>query len=924
MRRAPSDPGLIGRADECGVLDGLLDDVRRGESRSLILRGDAGIGKTALLRYLIESASDFSVARAVGVESEMELAFAALHQICAPMLDRLPRLPAPQRDALEIVFGLSAGAAPDRFLVGLATLSLFAEAADDRPLLCVVDDAQWLDHASALTLAFVARRLIAAPVGIVLAAREPGDELQRLSELAVHGLGNGHARALLSSAVRTKLDERVRDRIIAETQGNPLALLELPRGLTATELAGGFGLVGGHGRSGRIEERFARRLASLGDDVRRLLLLAAADPVGDPLVVWRAAEGLRIRPTTVEEAEAQGLLAIGQRVAFVHPPVRSAVYRAAPAHERREVHRALAHATDAPLESDRRAWHLAAAALGPDEKVASELERSAGRAHARGGFPATAAFLNRSVALTQDPARRIGRALAAAAASLHAGAFDAALDALSVAEAGAPPDELQRARVDSLRGQIALASGSAAEASPLLLSAARRLQPLDVALARETYLGACGAAMFAGPSCAGDLRRIGRTVGALPRPAGDARAVDVLLDGLAVLITEGRAAAAPTLLEAVAAFMGDGASAEECVRWGWMAAAASNALWDDDGLRAVCLRQIQLARDAGALQPLPNCLVALASATARSGDFDAASALVAEANAVIEATGTRLAPYAGELLIASLRGSEADVAALERAAVEQAARAGQGIAVTVAQWASAILFNGLGRYEDAVNAARRAASAEGDLFAAMWALPELIEAATRAEQPDIARDALARLAETTQPARSEFGLGIEARSRALLAEGDAAEHLYREAIERLRRTRMRADLARAHLLYGEWLRRAGRRTDAREQLTAAHELFTAMDMAAFAERTRRERLATGERLRRRSAVDTRDALTPQEAQIARLARDGLSNPEIGARLFLSPRTVEWHLKKVFAKLGISSRRELWDTPPSAQPDAAGV
>src|SRR4051812_7289096 len=477
--------GLRGRANECALLDDLVSAIRRDESRSLVLRGEAGIGKTALLEYLIASAPDATVVRAVGVQSDMELAFASLHQLCGPLLDRLEKLPAPQRQAMEIVFGLTAGEAPDRFLVGLAALSLFSEVAEQRPLLCVVDDAQWLDQSSALTLAFVARRLLAERVGIVFAAREPGEELQHVRELEVRGVHNGDARALLSSAVRFKLDERVRDRIIAEMRGNPLALLELPRGLTATQLAGGFGLLGAQALSGRIEESFVRRLEPLADDVRRLLLVAAAEPVGDPLLLWGAAERLGIGPEAAGAAEAAGVLAIGERGMFRHPLVRSAVYRAAVVEDRRAVHLALAETTDRETGPDRRAWHLAGATAGPDEQVAVELERSAGRAHARGGLAAAAAFLERAVALTQDPAKRADRALAAAQASFQAGAFDAALGLLATAKAGAL-DEFQRARVNLLRARVGFISFRGSNAASLLMKAARRLEPFDLLLARET------------------------------------------------------------------------------------------------------------------------------------------------------------------------------------------------------------------------------------------------------------------------------------------------------------------------------------------------------------------------------------------------------------------------------------------------------
>jgi DNA-binding CsgD family transcriptional regulator len=920
---ASREPRLLGRAAEREALGRLLEEARAERSAVLVIRGEAGVGKTALLDYCARQAAGFRVARIAGVESEMELPFAAVHQLCAPLLGCVDALAVPQQTALRVAFGLSSGDAPNRFVVGLAALNLVAESAVKTPLLCLVDDAQWLDAASGQVLGFVARRLLAESVVFVFAVcdRPERREFPGLPELTLRGLAEADARALLATAVAGRLDAGVRDRLIAETRGNPLALLELAQGPGTGHEPGGFGAVPARELSERIETSYVQRLAELPEDAHRLLLVAAADPLGDPVLLFRAAERLGIERTRAPD-DTQGLLAIGERVTFLHPLVRSVIYRTAPPHDRRAVHLTLAEMTDPQADGDRRAWHLAAAALGPDEEVASELERSADRAQARAGIAAAAAFLRRSVELTRDPARRIERALAAAQASLHAGRFDAALEALAAAEVGAL-NELQAARVELLRGEIALASGSAADAAPLLLKAARRLEPLDLALARETYLSACGAAMFAGPTGADDLLRVGRAVAALPPPTGDPRAVYMLLDGLALLITDGRAAAAPRLLQAAGAFAGDGASIEERLRWGWMATAASNALWDDDGLRAVCRRQIEVAREAGALEQLPIYLIALATATARSGDFAAASLLVAEADAVTEATGTRLAPFAAKLLLASLRGGEAEVAALKQATMNQAASSQQGIAATVADWTTAILYNGLGRYEEALIAARRASSAAGDQFAAMWALPELIEAATHRGEAAIASEALKRLVETTEAAGSDFGLGIEARCRALLREGDGAEPLHHEAIERLRRTRQRSELARAHLLYGEWLRRAGRRRAAREQLHTAHEMFTAMEMGAFAERAQRERLATGEKARRRAA-ETRDVLTLQEAQIARLARDGLSNPEIAVRLFLSPRTVEWHLKKVFSKLGISSRQALRDALPSADPDANSV
>jgi len=880
-----------------------------------VLRGEAGIGKTALLEYLVESATDCTVVRAVGVESDMELAFASLQQLCGPTLDRLERLPAPQRDAVQVAFGLSVGPAPDRFLVGLAVLNLLSEAADKRPLLCIVDDAQWLDRASALTLAFVARRLLAEPVGMVFAARHSADELQHLPELEVRGLRNGDARALLSSAVRFILDERVRDRIIAETHGNPLALLEMPRGLTAMQLAGGFALGGRQALSGRIEDTFVRRLEVLSDDARRLLLVAAAEPVGDPLLLSRASERLGIAVAAVDE-ETHGLLSIADRVTFRHPLVRSAMYRSAGVRERRAVHLVLAEVTDRELDPDRRAWHLAAAAAGPDEQVALELERSAGYAQARGGLAAAAAFLQRSVALTQDSMRRADRALAAAQASLQAGAFDAALGLLTTAEAGAL-DELQRARVDLLRGQIAFASTAGGEAPALLLNAARRLESLDPTLARETYLDAWRAAFFAGRFArAGDLREVSRAARSAPQPSSAPRASDLLLEGFSLLVTDGRAGATSMLRRAASVLAEEEVATAEGLRWGWLGAAAAAVLWDEELWHTVCVRRLQSLRDEGILSVMPLYLNSCGMVTAWRGDFPAAASLIEEAEAIVEATGSRFARLAA-VIVAGLRGSEAAAFALIEAVARDASAAGQGVGMQWCQFVSAILHNALGRYEEALADAQQASEQAPELHLAAFALPELIEAATRTGRTRLAADALERLAQATRAGATDWGLGVQARSRALLDDGRGAEASYREAIERLSRTRLRPELARAHLLYGEWLRRENRRLDARAQLRTAYDFFVTIGMEAFAERARAELQATGEKLRKRTA-ETRDDLTAQERQIAELARDGLSNPDIGARLFLSPKTVEWHLHNVFTKLDIRSRREL----SSALPDSA--
>jgi DNA-binding CsgD family transcriptional regulator len=896
---------LHDRRSERETLDRLLEAVRGGQSRVLVVTGEPGVGKTALLQYAIGSASGVRVMRAVGVESEMELAFAALQQLCAPMLDRMDRLPAPQQDALGVAFGLRAGDAPDRFLVGLAVLSLLAEVAEEQPLVCVVDDAQWLDRASAQALVFVARRLLAESVALVLVTREPSEELRGFPGLVVEGLRNGDARALLGSALRVPLDERVRERLVAETRGNPLALLELPRGLTPGELAGGFGLLDAPGLSGRIEDSFRRRLAGLPAETQRLLLVAAAEPVGDPVLVWRAAGRLGIGVQAA--AETDGLLAIGASVTFRHPLVRSAVYRAASPEDRQAVHRALADATDPEVDPDRRAWHLAHAMAGFDEDVASELERSAGRAQARGGLAAAAAFLERAVALTLEPVRRTERALAAAQAKQQGGAPDAALRLVAIAESG-PLDDLQRAQVDLLRAQIAFASSRGNDAPPLLLKAAKRLEPLDINLARVTYLEALSAAIHAGRLGGRDsVRKIADAARRAPVPSQPLRAPDLLLDGLAVLHTEGYAAGAPMLKQALRAFRGDELFSEEEIRWLLLACRTAMDLWDDSWF-VLFARQVQLARDAGALTVLPLALSLQAGIHVFGGEFAVAEALCDEARAVSEAIANPDAPYA-RLVLAGWRGQLAETVRLTAAGDRDATTRGEGRTIGIGKYATAVLYNGLARYEEALAAAQLAGEDTDASWWRNWGLVELIEAAARTGEAELAADGLRQLSEMTRASGTDWALGVEARSRALLSEGEAAERLYREAIERLERTRVRVELARAHLLYGEWLRRERRRVDAREQLRHAHTSFTQFGMEAFAERARVELEATGEHARKRT-VETRDDLTPQEAQISRLAADGATNQEIAAQLFISPSTVDYHLRKAFRKLGVKSRHQL--------------
>jgi DNA-binding CsgD family transcriptional regulator len=895
---------LLDRDREREVLDRLVVETRAGQGRVLVLRGEAGIGKTALLGYLSAVAEGCRIAPIAGVESEMELAFAGLHALCAPMLGRLGHLPIPQREALNTAFGMSGGPPPDRFLVGLAVLSLLADAAEDQPLICIVDDAQWLDRVSVQTLAFVARRLLAERVGLVFALRESGGEhaLEGLPELVIGGLAADDARRLLDATIPGSFDARVRDQILGEAGGNPLALLELPRERTAIPVAGGFGLPLEAPLTSRIERGFVRQLEPFPTDTRRLLLLAAAEPVGDVTLLWRAAERLGIGPEVAAPAEAAGLVEIGARVRFRHPLLRSAAYRAASAPERREVHRALAAATDARLDPDRRAWHRARAADRPDEAVAGELERSAGRAQARGGLSAAAAFLQRAAELTPHPATRVERSLAAAQVKLDVADAASASDLLAAVELG-PVDELQRARLQRLRAQIAFAGQRGRDAPPLLLEAARRLDPLDAAMARETYLEAIAAAMFAGRLGTGpDEREVAEAARASNRlPAlGPA---DLLLDALVTRFTEGYPASVAPFSRALRAFdKPDGGGKDQ--RWMWLACRFAQELWDDELWHVLATRGVRVARETGALHLLPNALNYLAALNVHSGAFATAATLTDEVDSITQATGISPLRY-GAFMLAAARGEQAQAQALLEWGRRDATERGEGSAVGAALWLTALLRNGHADYGEALVAARQACEHEDAIFYG-WALVELIEAGVRGGRPDEAAAAFDRLSERTRASGTEWALGIEARCRALRSD---EESLYRESVERLARSRAAVELARSRLLYGEWLRRENRRVDAREQLRAAHEMFSRMGSAAFAERARRELSATGQTVRKRT-VETVDELTTQEEQVARLAAQGRTNPEIGALLFISPRTVEYHLHKVFPKLGISSRREL--------------
>lgn len=906
--------GFLDRTGEREVLDRLLATARAGESAVLVMRGEAGIGKTALLRYAARQASGFRVAQVAGVEAEMELPFSGIHQLCAPVLDQLDALAKPQQNALNVALGLASGDVPDRFLVGLAVLGLLSAAAEERPLLCLVEDAHWLDAASGLILGFVARRLQADSVAIVAAVREPSNrhDFDGLPELRLRGLAEEDARTLLMSAVPGRIDDRVRDRIVAETRGNPLALLDLPRSMSAAELAGGFELLPATDLPRHLEEQYHQRAGELPEATQRLLLLAAAEPLGDATLIWRAAQALGIDRSALAAAEDARLVEVGARVRFRHPLVRSAVYRAAALSERRDAHRALAETTDPDTDPDRRAWHRAHAAVGVDEAVAAELERSADRARSRGGAAAAAAFLARAAELTPDPAERGRRALAAAQAKFDAAAADAALDLLATAEL-APLDEFQRAWLERLRAEITFARTRGRDAPALLLDAARRLEPLDAAMARETHLEAMAAAMFAGRLGDGPGVREAAEA-ALTAPAAEQpRAIELVLDALATRFVEGYSAGLPPLRTALDEFRDVGGLPEREARWLWLGCRLAQDLWDDELWYVLATGGLRVARETGALSVLPIAATYRAALHIHAGEFGAASALIAEADAITEATGMAPLKYAS-LMMAAWRGDEAQALELFEAGRLEATERGEGMGLRVMEWAKALLYNGCGRYGEALQAAQRSCG-EDDVGLFGWSLVELIEAGVRCGDTDAAAAALDRLSERTRASGTDWALGIEAGSRALLGDGQDAEPLYREAVERLARTRGAVHLARARLLYGEWLRREGRRVDAREQLRAAHEMFSDIGAEGFAERARHELAATGETARRR-ADDTREALTPQEAHIARLAKDGLSNPEIGAQLFISPRTVQYHLRKVFLKLDITSRNQLSRVPAS--------
>lgn len=904
--------GILGRSTECEAVDQLLARARSGHSGALVMRGEAGIGKTALLDYARDTAvtSRFRVETADGAESETQFAFAGLHQLCAPLMDRAGALPDPQQAALGVAFGQQAGAAPDPFLVGLATLHLLAEAAEETPLLCLVDDAQWLDQASAQVLAFVARRVGAERFALVFAVRDSdeGDALpfSGLPELRLDRLGEADAQALLTTTVRAPLDEVVRARIVAEARGNPLALLELPRGTQDTPLAGGFGLPHGTDVPRRVEDSFRHRSASLPDETQLLLLVAAAEPTGEADLLWRAAEQLGIAREAATPAEAAKLVEIDSRVRFRHPLVRSAVYQAANAPDRRRAHGALAEATDPHVDPDRRAWHRGQGVLGTDEGAAAALEHSADRARARGGLAAAGAFLQRATELTPDRAHRARRALDAAHAKQEAGATEVALKMLTVAAEG-PLDALPLARLDLLRAEIAYHQSRDSEAPRMLLDAAKTLTPLDATLARETYLRALDAALVTGtPGCG--VLEAAMAARAAPAPRGAPRPPDLLLDGLVTTFTHGYEAGVPELRRALLAFthheprVGPAGHGDDH-RWLWLVSRTAMAVFDDELAHTLADRHVRLAREAGALATLPTALLVQSVMLVLSGEFTRAD------EQILIAASTTAAPVLhAQLILAAWRGRSDETGEIHATMVREAARRGHDNEVSLAQYGLAVLHNSLGDYPAAYEAAARAFESD-ELNHSNLAHPELIEAAWRIGEPERAAAAIEQLTSRARVTGTPWALGMAARSQALTGTGSSAEEQYREAIGQFQQCRMGGYLARTHLVYGEWLRREGRRRDARDQLRTAHKLLSDMGAEAFAELAARELRATGEHPRKRTAQPT-DALTAHELHVARLVATGATSREVGAQLFLSPRTIEAHLRNIFRKLGITSRRQL--------------
>lgn len=911
-RTSPPSPergvaSLLGRERELDRLLALVNRARDGRSGALVVSGDAGVGKTALLSGVVDAAGPgVEVQRAVAAESEMGLPYAGLQLLCGHLMTEADRLPDPQREALETAFGQRAAGAPNPLLVGLGVRGLLTDIASRRPVLCIVDDAQWLDEVSARVVASVARRLGAEGIALVMAMRTVDEPFVDLPQLVVAGLADDDARHVLAAALTGVMDERVRDQLIADSQGNPLALRELPGTLSPAEMAGGFALASSLPLERRIEESLLARLDPLPVSTRRLLLLAAADPTGDTGLLWRASAILGLGPADLDAARQAEALVVGTRVTFRHPLIRSAVYRAASIEDLRTVHAALADATYPDRDPDRRSWHRAHATGWPDEDVAADLEQSAERARTRGGVAAAAAFLERAAELSPATGQRTERLIAAASAKHDAGAPETAVRLLDSVR-DLPLTPFQGASIGRLLARAGYALRRDRSAPRQLLRAAQALEPHDAALARDTYMEALSAALYAGRlGEPGAVTEIAEAILAATVDDGSERAHDLLLRGQALLCARGQEAALPTVRRAINAFL-EQPSQAIAPQWMWFCSRAAQDVWDIEALRTLAERQVQLARASGVLAVLPMALNLLIAARGLDGNLDAADEICDEIDGILSITGHPL-PLYGRLSVAAYRGHVEEVERGAKRLRADAQARGEGYALTVVNFAEAVAYNGAARHHEALTAARAEMPYSHELGHAMRTLIEVVEAATRTGDHAVADEAVGRLADVTRPVGdTDWALAFLSLAEAQVRAGSESEERFVDAIERFDRIRVPMLKARSQLLYGEMLRRQNRRIDARVQLRAAYVGLQSCGMNGFAERAGRELRATGETLR---TADKDVALTDQELNIARLARDGLTNREIGAQLFISAHTVEWHLRKVFVKLGVRSRRSL--------------
>jgi DNA-binding CsgD family transcriptional regulator len=912
---------LLGRESECDAIDALLDGARASRSGALVLRGEPGIGKSALLDYAVAHADGMRVLMGSGVEAESELPFAGMHQLLWPVLDRADELPDVQAGALRGAFGLSADRVDDRFLVSIALLGVLTAVADDEPLLCVVDDAHWLDSASAEALVFVARRLQVDPVALLVAARE-GEarrfEAPRLPELALSGLGEREAVALLEAA---RLPAAVRDELVRATGGNPLALHELPTALTADQRAGRSPLDLDLPLTEGIERAFLARVLPLGDDARRLLLLAACDDTGDPGTVLRAAQALDIPGEAFDTAEGAGLLLTdGVHLRFRHPLLRSAVYRGASFGERRAAHEALAAALGDDANADRAAWHRAVVAMAPDDAAADALAATADRAQRRGGHAAAARALERAADLDSDTQRRTDHLLGAAAASALAGRHDTAQALLDRAEPGVR-DRVRRAQAARVRGQVEFAGGRPAEAHAVLAAAARDILPLDKRTGLELLGYACVAAAMAG-ELEGLARSYQLAASVEPDPDSDEQVFLVnLLAGLGHGVMTGDTATAAPLIEQ-ALTRADSLDDPRLIE---MAGSSNILLGNWPRARRYFDRAIRLARERGALGVMPQTLALRANVVLWEGFVAEAAEGAGEAMRLaddIGAENVRSMPVTCLAWIAAMRGDEEECERLANEALGLAVERGVAMAAGLATWALAHLDVGLGRWEAALvrlvslQDVRPGFSHPLIPVLSAW---DRVEAAVRVGRPEIAAEAVALLHSWVDGSAPPWAVPVLADCRALIAAPDEVEAQFAAAVEGLEHART-LDRARIQLHYGEHLRRGKRRTDARAHLREAFDGFERLGAAPWADRARRELRATGETARKRD-ISPLAQLTPQELQVARLVGEGATNKAVAAQLFVSPKTVEYHLRKVFDKLGIASRGELIRIELGERPEA---